>query len=596
MQLYCIFVRIKLNHMKKILTLLALALPFLVAAQSNFKPDKSGPSSSTILRADIKPMKNVKMQVPRATDGLRNLSDIEYYPSSKLNVKNTYELVKNEYGDVIALSGKPQLKAVNFPDKCQEYLQETVKYWDITDPISELKLLRTDEEGDETHLTYVQTYQGIKIWNAELKVHAKNDEIYYSNGHLARVGNVDVTPALSAENCSEVMLADLQKTVAVKVLTPSELKLTGALPKEELIVYKSPELGSTYQLAYHLTRFPNVTERWEYFVDAKTGKILYKYRNTCKFHGNHVCLGEHLEAQSNDAPAMIRAESKFVDGPETGTGLDLLNVSRSVKSYRVGSTNYLIDATKAMFKQASSSMPNDPIGAIWTLNAFNTSPQGSNFKYDHTTSSNANWNNPTAVSAHYNGNLAFDYFSSTFGRNSIDGKGGTIISLVNVADEGGGGMDNAFWNGEAMFYGNGSTAFRPLARGLDVAGHEMTHGVVQSTANLEYQGESGALNESFADIFGAMIDRNDWQMGEDVVKTTAFPSGALRDLSNPHNGGTSLNSPGYQPQHYAERYTGTQDNGGVHINSGITELCLFQICKRGSGWEKSWPSRRSTAH
>lgn len=93
-------------------------------------------------------------------------------------------------------------------------------------------------------------------------------------------------------------------------------------------------------------------------------------------------------------------------------------------------------------------------------------------------------------------------------------------------------MGNAFWNGQAMFYGNGDNAFQPLAKGLDVAGHEMTHGVVEGTANLEYQGKSGALNQSFADIFGVMIDRDDWKIGEDVVKTSAFPSGALRSMGD----------------------------------------------------------------
>src|SRR5690349_22668502 len=97
----------------------------------------------------------------------------------------------------------------------------------------------------------------------------------------------------------------------------------------------------------------------------------------------------------------------------------------------------------------------------------------------------------------------------------------------------------------------------------------MTHGVVQNTANLEYQGESGAINESMADIFGTMLDPGDWLIGEDVVKTSAFPSGALRSLQDPHNGGTSLADPGYQPRHKSEMYTGSEDNGGVHINSGL---------------------------
>ena len=81
-------------------------------------------------------------------------------------------------------------------------------------------------------------------------------------------------------------------------------------------------------------------------------------------------------------------------------------------------------------------------------------------------------------------------------------------------------MDNAFWNGAAMFYGNGDQAFNaPLAKALDVAGHEMSHGVIQNSAGLEYVSQSGALNESFADIFGVMIERENWQLGEDIVNT-----------------------------------------------------------------------------
>jgi hypothetical protein len=127
-----------------------------------------------------------------------------------------------------------------------------------------------------------------------------------------------------------------------------------------------------------------------------------------------------------------------------------------------------------------------------------------------------------------------------------------------------------------MFYGNGDNSFKPLARGLDVAGHEMSHGVVQSTANLVYQGESGALNESFADIFGAMIDREDWLIGEDVVHSSAFPSGALRSLQDPHNGAQTGNfNGGWQPKKYGERFTGSEDNGGVHINSGIPNHAFY---------------------
>ena len=126
-----------------------------------------------------------------------------------------------------------------------------------------------------------------------------------------------------------------------------------------------------------------------------------------------------------------------------------------------------------------------------------------------------------------------------------------------------------------MWYGNGGSTFKPLARGLDVGGHEMTHGVVEKTANLVYQGESGALNESFADVFGVLIENDtDWKIGEDVMQTGGGLPASLRDLSNPHNGFSS-GSPWWQPNHVNEQYTGSQDNGGVHINSGIPNYAFY---------------------
>jgi len=249
----------------------------------------------------------------------------------------------------------------------------------------------------------------------------------------------------------------------------------------------------------------------------------------------------------------------------------------------------MIDASRSMFNEAQSSMPNEPVGAIWTIDAQNTNPQNDDFDYDHVKSSDNNWASKISVSAHYNGGEAFEYFKETHNRNSINAEGGNIISLINISDpQSGGGYDNAFWNGAALFYGNGNTAFTPLAEGLDVAGHEMSHGVVQSTANLTYQGESGALNEAFADIFGAMIDRDDWFIGEDIAKTSTFPTGRMRDMSDPHNGGNQLGDPGWQPDHVNEQFTGSQDNGGVHINSGIINHAYYLFAETaGVGKDKA---------
>ena len=112
-----------------------------------------------------------------------------------------------------------------------------------------------------------------------------------------------------------------------------------------------------------------------------------------------------------------------------------------------------------------------------TLDANYTST--SNLDYKYVTSTNNTWSQRNAVSAHNNATRAFRYFKDTFGRNSLNDKGGNIISFVNVTEDDGSSMENAFWNGKAVFYGNGGTTFTSLAGALDVAAHELGHGVYQ---------------------------------------------------------------------------------------------------------------------
>lgn len=183
-----------------------------------------------------------------------------------------------------------------------------------------------------------------------------------------------------------------------------------------------------------------------------------------------------------------------------------------------------------------------------------------------------------SVSAHSNIGIVFDYFYNTFGRRAIDNQGSTIMSLIHVT-ENGRPMDNAYWNGAFMLYGDGNIGYKALAGGLDVAAHEMAHGITQHTVGLEYKFQSGALNESISDVFGAMVDRSDWLLGEDIVQTAYYPSDALRDMENPHNGGTSRNDHYWQPASMSEyvELDISEDNGGVHTNSGIPNHACYLI-------------------
>ena len=186
-----------------------------------------------------------------------------------------------------------------------------------------------------------------------------------------------------------------------------------------------------------------------------------------------------------------------------------------------------------------------------------------------------------AVDAHYYAGIVDEFYTTVFGRNSLDNNGFKIISKVHFDQ----GYCNAFWNGQFMTYGDGDgTTCKPLSGGLDVDGHEMTHGVTEFTSNLVYQDESGALNESFSDMMGNTMEffaasRNadpaaqpDWLIGEDVIANSTGNNG-FRNMGDPAEFG--------DPSDYSLRYTGPADNGGVHTNSGISNHAYFLAVNGG---------------
>ena len=469
-----------------------------------------------------------------------------------------------------------------------QYLDAIKAAMQVKNPIEEfeIKSIEKDELG-QSHVRMQQKLGNLSVWGGEVIVHERGGKIELMNGSYFPTPSVlTLIPTVLKANAETTVQADLSIKTNFKNLTAENKKQIGGEQfRSELIIFHVGDKKDGEKLAWHITAYPNVLHRYEYFIDAENGQILDSYSSSCDLLGHlHGLNKSHFHAENEgisnkneeNTPQIIDNATPsspiMMDGAATANANDLLNQTRVVNTYQVGANYFLIDASRPMYKAATSSMPNDPIGAIQTFDYKNTDDGPAFFL----TSTNNTWSaSAKAVSAHYNAGRAYEYYRVTHARNSINGKGGNVNSYINVTDESVQ-MDNAFWNGEAMFYGNGKDYFTALPKALDVAGHEISHGVIQNTSNLRYQGESGALNESFADIFGAMIDRDDWKIGEDVVvNTTAFPSGALRDLSNPHNGGTRVGDPSYQPQTYSERYTGTQDNSGVHINSGITNYAFY---------------------
>jgi len=209
------------------------------------------------------------------------------------------------------------------------------------------------------------------------------------------------------------------------------------------------------------------------------------------------------------------------------------------------------------------------------------------------------WNDGAAVDAHAYAGFTYDYFFKRFGRRGLDNNDIPLISLVHPVRRqdittaspfviGLFYLNAAYFGDGVMVYGEGLPAgftasgqyWDYVSGALDIVAHELTHGVTEYSSNLIYQNEPGALNEAFSDMMGAAVEfyfqergsgslRADWLVGEDVIRP-----GGLRSMSNPAAYG--------DPDHYSVRFTGTGDNGGVHINSGIPNLAFYLAIEGGA--------------
>jgi hypothetical protein len=200
-----------------------------------------------------------------------------------------------------------------------------------------------------------------------------------------------------------------------------------------------------------------------------------------------------------------------------------------------------------------------------------------------------------AVNQAYDGTGAtWTMFKECFGRDSVDGAGLPLNSTVHYDH----GYANAFWDGSQMVFGDGDgEIFGDFTRSVDVTGHELTHGVTQYTAALAYEGQSGALNESISDVFGSLAKQHhlgqsaaeaDWLIGAELFRP-GVSGVALRSMKAP---GTAYDDPRLgrdpQPAHMSSYVETEDDNGGVHLNSGIPNHAFYLLATAlgGNAYEK----------
>jgi Zn-dependent metalloprotease len=202
---------------------------------------------------------------------------------------------------------------------------------------------------------------------------------------------------------------------------------------------------------------------------------------------------------------------------------------------------------------------------------------------------------PAVDEAYRHAGSVYDFYKTVFARNSLDDRGMSLVSSVHFRRD----HNNAYWNGEQMIYGDGDgRLFVRFTRALDVVGHEFSHGVVTHTCNLVYRDEPGALNEHMADVFGVLVEQwkrkrtarnGNWLVGEAImgpgVKAKALRS--FKDEKAFENDPILGTDP--QPKHYAKRYRGSDDYGGVHINSGIPNHAFYRVATAlgGNAWARA---------
>lgn len=420
----------------------------------------------------------------------------------KIQKHQAYGTAETVTGQFIVSDGTTRL------DKAYAFIASREESFKMANPSRELELIseKTDQLG-MTHLRFQQTYNDLPVWGCQTIVHFMDDRtIYAVGGQTIPTPNQNTTPSITVETAESSALFSLKAELeSINTVTETEMVIypgDGDPRLAQMVVITSPDRGNI---------------RWRAFVDARTGEILHKF---------------------NDI---------HFDGPDIGTGPDTRDSTRTFNIYETGGEYTMRDVTHS----AEIVTYQDYYGG----GPISTDPD-SDKVWDDATSMKAE------VAGHYYTMLSYEYLWNTFGRDSYDDNGSTI--LVNCHDPLY--VNNAYWNGEGINFADGDGVnWLPFSGSLDVVAHELGHGVTEYTAGLIYQYMSGALNESYSDVMGANVDRDDWYLGEEISLTGGF----IRSMADPNLAG--------DPKHMNEYlYLDISiDNGGVHSNSGIPNHAYY---------------------
>jgi thermolysin len=410
------------------------------------------------------------------------------------------------------------------------------------------RLVREDTlVAGRRHERYAQMHRGLPVWGGELVRQSDLAGALTVFGTLYEGIDVDTTSRLSVR--------DVEGRLAERGGTPF-----GREGGPELLIL--PMADGSYKLAYRVrAAFSESLAITQWFIDARTGETLLEY---------------------ND----VKTQSSGVSGTATGVLGDQKKIS-----VQPGGAGFVTDDK---FRPPILSTY-DFRFSVGRLVAFLNSGTPSNLTAgDLGTDADNMWTDGALGDAHVYAGYVYDYYFKRHGRRGLDNANIPIRSVTHMLRR----EDwplyppdiifayfvNAAYLGDGvMIYGDGlppnvtlgGQRWNYLAGGLDVVGHELTHGVTDYSSRLIYQGESGALNEAFSDMMGTAIEfffqpeKADYLLGEDVVTP-----GGIRSMQNPVAYG--------DPDHYSLRYTGSEDSGGVHSNSGIANNAYYLAIEGGT--------------
>lgn len=411
-----------------------------------------------------------------------------------------------------------------------------------TDEDQLILLSSKEDELGQTHQKFQQYFDGIIVDDRTVTVHSKDGLVKQLTGDFKPMEDVNTSPSISG---AAGLQAAMTHVGATKYAWEGEECVHKASheghshdnqdisePTGDLVIFAHPTNKELVRLAYKYDIYASEPLYRAYvYVDAQNGDILFE---------NHRI--HHTD--------------------EGGTCTTLYN----------GTQNITVDNTGSNYRLRQTTDGN----GIETYDLNN----GTNYNNaTDVTSPSPNFtaaSTHTANQAHFGAEQTHQYFMSNHNRNSYNGNGAIIKSYVSYSTN----YVNAFWDGSRMTYGDGDGVnYGPLVS-LDIVGHEIAHGVTEYTANLVYSYESGALNESFSDIFGESIENyatgtNDWLMGDQIG--AGGSGGALRSMSNPNQYG--------DPDTYlgTNWYSGSGDNGGVHYNSGVQNKWFYILTEGETG-------------